>query len=128
MTDRYALDIAGQSFNPTVPPEAVTREGGGRPLSVLYSITGKIIRTQGARQAIRVRIASPGPEWVLSADQVATLQALEASGAPFTVTLGPGYEVSGTWGGCLLDGDALFTPKRGGQFTNYDFTILLGGL
>lgn len=122
---RYDLIIAGVSFDPTVPPEAVSRSGGGRTVRELTTITGDVLLVQGARLGRRVRIVSLGPEWVLREDQIAALRALEASGAPFSVTLGSGYEVGGTFTGCLLDGDAIFTPKRGGDWRNYDFTLYL---
>ncbi|MBZ9713746.1 hypothetical protein [Deinococcus multiflagellatus] len=123
----YEFSIAGVSFNPTVPPGAVKRSGGGREVREKVSITGRIIRTIGHVTARRVQVVSPGPEWVLSAAQIAHLRALERSGEAFEVILGPGYEVSGTFPACNLDGDARFEPQRGaGGWVNYDFTLYLG--
>ena len=122
---RYDLIIAGITLNPTVPPEAVTRSGGGRSITEKVTITGRVLRVQGARLGCRVRVTSPGPEWVLSEAQITGLRALEGSQTPFSVTLGPGYELSGTFNGCLFEGDAVFSPKRGGGWTGYDFTLYI---
>ncbi|GGO22245.1 hypothetical protein [Deinococcus humi] len=122
---RYQLNIGGTELNPTVPPQAVRRTGGGRSVGEAVSINGTVIHTQGHRTARRVQITSPGPEWVLLEEQVAALRALAASGASFTVTFGEGYETAGTFTGCLFDGDAIFEPKRQSAYANYNFTLYL---
>lgn len=121
---RYQLTIGGLELNPTVPPQAVRRTGGGRSVAEAVSINGTVIHTRGHRTARRIQITSPGPEWVLLADQVAALRALTA-GPSFTVTFGEGYETAGTFTGCLFDGDALFEPKRQSAYANYDFTLYI---
>lgn len=121
----YQLTLAGVDLNPTVPPEAVSVSGGGREVRETTSVTGVIIRTLGHLQARRVQIASPDAGWVLSADQIAHLGALQRSGTPFEATFGPGYEVSGTFAGVTFDGDARFTPKRAADWVAYDFTLYL---
>ncbi|MBB6016808.1 hypothetical protein ACFP9V_19070 [Deinococcus radiopugnans] len=121
---RYQLTIGGVELNPTVPPQAVRRTGGGRSVMEAVSINGTVMHTRGHRTARRIQITSPGPEWVLLSDQVAALQALTA-GAAFTVTFGEGYETAGTFTGCLFDGDAVFEPKRQSAYANYNFTIYI---
>ncbi|MCD0158408.1 hypothetical protein [Deinococcus sp. 6GRE01] len=123
---RYTLIIAGVELNPSVPPDAVSRTGGGRTVRDRVSITGVSLRSLGPVTPTRVAVVSPGPDWVLSEAQIDHLRALERSGAPFSVTLGEGYEVSGTFPACRLDGDATFRPVRSNGWTNYSFTLHLG--
>ena len=123
---RSTLIIAGVTLNPSVPPDAVPRTGGGRTVRDRVSITGLNLRSLGPVTPTRVAVVSPGPDWVLSEAQIDHLRALERSGAPFAVTLGEGYEVSGTFGSCRLDGDAKFRPARSNGWTTYSFTLPLG--
>ncbi|WP_291428514.1 hypothetical protein [Deinococcus sp.] len=123
---RYTLIIAGVTMNPSVPPDAVRRAGGGRAVRDRVSVTGVNLRSLGPVTPTRVAIVSPGPEWVLTESQIAHLSTLERSGAPFSVTLGEGYEVSGTFNSCRLDGDAVFRPARAPGWANYSFTLHLG--
>lgn len=123
---RYTLIIAGIAMNPSVPPDAVQRTGGGRTVRDRVSVTGVNLRSLGPVTPTRVAVVSPGPDWVLSEAQIAHLSALQTSGTPFSVTLGEGYEVSGTFPSCVFDGDATFRPARSTGWTNYSFTLHLG--
>lgn len=124
--NQFALVIDGVDFNPTVPPQGVSRSGGGRQVKERFAIDGTRLASQGFSAGRRVRVASPGDNWVLRSEQVAHLQALEGAEAPFAVTLGPGYEISGTFARCWLDGPAIFRPLRGHpEYSTYDFTLYL---
>lgn len=120
--DRYAFDVNGVPFNPTLPPGAVRVTGGGRPVNERVSVTGRTLRSRGPRAALRIQVQVPD-DFALLAEQVAVLESLYASGQPFTVTLGPGYEASGTFTGVVFDGDAVFTPTRSAQYDRATFTL-----
>ncbi|MFK7601893.1 hypothetical protein ACI3L1_06740 [Deinococcus sp. SM5_A1] len=122
---RYQLTIGGTELNPTVPPQAVKRTGGGRGVTEAVSINGAVIHTRGYRMARRIQIASPGPEWVLLEAQTAALRALALADTSFTVTFGEGYETAGTFTGCLFEGETIFEPKRQIGYANYSFTLYI---
>lgn len=121
----YQLSIAGVDFSPSVPPEAVKRQGGGRPVTERHAIDGTIIITKGHTTARRVQISSPGEQYALSAEQTAHLRALEIDRTPFSVTFGPGYEISGTFTQCVFEGDVRLTPFRNREWVAYEFTLIL---
>lgn len=117
--------IGGVAIRPALPTSDVTFEGGGRPVTETVTIDGTILgRLSPKRASSKLSVQLSGTNGMRRADAEA-LAALAATGEPFTVTLA-GYEVSGTFAGCVFEDMPRFPPIPGSHdWVQARFTIYI---
>lgn len=106
------------------PREAVVSSGGGRAISEKVALTGDVVALRPAKNgARRLKIIAP-QGYAISSTDADALAALASSGAAFTLTL-EGYELSGTFAGCVFEGDARFPVLGVPAWRGYDMNLYL---
>ncbi|WP_245745159.1 hypothetical protein [Deinococcus reticulitermitis] len=116
------LIIGGVDLAFLPPPEAVSVDGGGRPVSERVTLDGRIVATRSPLPASR-RLTVIAPEgFAISAADAEAIRAL--GDGPFSVTL-IGYEPGGTFGGCTFEAPPRFPLTRDPRYRGYELAIYL---
>lgn len=118
------LIIGPVNLDPVPPRDAVTVEGGGRPVTEKVALDGTLLPLRPGRATSR-RLTITAPQgFALLAEQTAALEALAKSGERFTVTV-LGYVASGVFEGCLFADRPQFPPTRHPAWRGFQIQIYL---